>query len=667
MGPARFDELRLAGNLPSPSALGLRILEVTATGDYDQERLVDLIRSDPALTGRILKIANGAAHGQPVASVHAASMRLGAAAVRNVALGFTLMESKSLRGSAFDLNRFWSRSLATAVSAHLLASARGLDPVPFFTLGLLTNIGQLALASIHAERYNRILTDPRACSWDGLIALENREFELDQIEAGACMMRDWGLVEEFSQSLLCLAGRLPEADPGHDLARMWAEVLELAIPMGRVLAPDLLDPALSRGSALRELWEKCQEGDSAQVNLVETLHEAEAAWRSWSEVTGVPCSAKPLGDLALLLVKADLEQAAPVPLVAPSPLESLDEGLESADWDEQECPDRSPRILVLDRDPAMLQRYQAMFRGGDYELITSTDLKDGLGLALDLLPHVIALDWDLEGASSAQFIQSLRRSSVGRRVHILVTTARYTEALALRALRSGADDVLSKDMGDDLVLEHVNVAYRSARERSRIESAERASFRNAAEMSLLGRRLRAVAMSDPLTGMPNRRFGMQQLKREWERAKRDSSGLAVALIDIDHFKAINDQGGHDLGDAVLREVADTLSEESRAGDVLARVGGEEFLVVLPRADLLTAGAVAERLRIAVEALPPVHLSEDRTLSISVGVAVLEPTMSRVDDLLKAADLALYDAKESGRNRVVLARGRGEGLQRRAGA
>ncbi len=155
-----------------------------------------------------------------------------------------------------------------------------------------------------------------------------------------------------------------------------------------------------------------------------------------------------------------------------------------------------------------------------------------------------------------------------------------------------------------------------------------------------------LAASDPLTGLPNRRMFDATLDRELARSRRNGTPLALAVADVDHFKAVNDQHGHQVGDEVLRELAGALRRAVRQEDVVARYGGEEFVVLLPEADAGAALLVAERLRAAageVRRLPT---------TISIGVAVLDPGAGGAG-LVARADTALYRAKAAGRDRVVL--------------
>lgn len=169
-------------------------------------------------------------------------------------------------------------------------------------------------------------------------------------------------------------------------------------------------------------------------------------------------------------------------------------------------------------------------------------------------------------------------------------------------------------------------------------------------------KLHQVAITDGLTGLANRRFFMDRLGTEIERAGREGRPLAVAMIDIDHFKWINDTFGHAVGDAVLVQTAERLRSAVRPYDLVARYGGEEFVALLPGAGPEEASAVAERMRATVEAMPavwpPGHESGHRPVTVSVGMACLAGVTDGAAELLRRADMALYAAKRTGRNRCV---------------
>ncbi len=165
--------------------------------------------------------------------------------------------------------------------------------------------------------------------------------------------------------------------------------------------------------------------------------------------------------------------------------------------------------------------------------------------------------------------------------------------------------------------------------------------------------LRNQSIKDPLTGLYNRRYLTEMLEREIRRAVRAEQNLGVLMLDLDHFKKFNDTYGHDAGDTVLREAASFLTKSIRVEDVVCRYGGEEFVIILPTADLTSAHARAERIRSRLRELTVLHQGQSLgMITVSVGVATLPQHGTSPKDLLEAADAALYRAKREGRDRVV---------------
>ncbi len=183
-----------------------------------------------------------------------------------------------------------------------------------------------------------------------------------------------------------------------------------------------------------------------------------------------------------------------------------------------------------------------------------------------------------------------------------------------------------------------------------------ASIRDITERKASEAKLRELATTDGLTGLYNRRQFMELVEQEFARSVRYEHPLALLMLDIDHFKKINDKFGHDCGDQVLQSFAKTSILALRNTDVLGRLGGEEFGVFLPETNIEDAREVAERLRLSIE-----HASIETTagnikITVSIGVSVLSDTTSSFQEMIKQADVALYEAKQSGRNCVILATG-----------
>jgi diguanylate cyclase (GGDEF)-like protein/PAS domain S-box-containing protein len=186
-------------------------------------------------------------------------------------------------------------------------------------------------------------------------------------------------------------------------------------------------------------------------------------------------------------------------------------------------------------------------------------------------------------------------------------------------------------------------------------------MRDITERKLMEEQLSALALTDGLTGLANRRAFDHDLDREWRRTLREGSQISLLLLDIDHFKEFNDRYGHQVGDDCLRAVAIALTEAVRSIDVAARYGGEEIAVILPSTDTAGAVALAEKIRSAIEALDLTHEGNPQggsrvTASVGVATALARHggTMRMPESLLLAADNALYKAKHEGRNRIATA-------------
>ncbi|MCY0963893.1 GGDEF domain-containing protein [Parathalassolituus penaei] len=167
--------------------------------------------------------------------------------------------------------------------------------------------------------------------------------------------------------------------------------------------------------------------------------------------------------------------------------------------------------------------------------------------------------------------------------------------------------------------------------------------------------LRQQVVTDPLTGLFNLRYLLTSMEQEFERTERTNVPTALMMVDVDHFKKVNDRWGHEVGNRVLQAIADAIRLSTRRLDIQCRYGGEEFAVLLPSSSLLQASVVAERLRQMVEAIRLQEGSDTLQVTVSIGVAMREKGASlSTSELVHQADIQLYEAKRSGRNRVCIA-------------
>jgi diguanylate cyclase (GGDEF)-like protein len=228
-------------------------------------------------------------------------------------------------------------------------------------------------------------------------------------------------------------------------------------------------------------------------------------------------------------------------------------------------------------------------------------------------------------------------------VYTILLTAKDGREDLLKAMEAGADDYLVKPFDELELKARLMVGRRILDLQEELISAREA--------------MRYSATHDSLTGITNRTEISETLRRELARSKREGVPVSVALVDVDRFKAVNDELGHPCGDEVLKEVARRLRSGLRTYDSVGRYGGEEFLLVLPGCDLTAAVARTEQIRVSLSATPVTTAKKERLVTVSIGVAASkgfgEP---EVEPLLNQADIALYDAKKNGRNRVEPATG-----------
>ncbi len=297
------------------------------------------------------------------------------------------------------------------------------------------------------------------------------------------------------------------------------------------------------------------------------------------------------------------------------------------------------KLLLIDDDESdrararrALVRSDAMVR-----IVEHSTAKGGLAEFETQEFDAVLLDYRLPDADGLEALHRLR-TSPGTQCAVLILSGLDDEGLAERCLEEGAQDYLLKD---DLVSRHFFRAIQQARHRFRLEEAVKRS----------NEEVRALADHDALTGLVNRRCFDQSLRSAMPLALRHDHPLAVMLLDVDYFKRVNDLHGHDAGDLLLREVARRLQGALRAGDVLCRMGGDEFAVLAHEFHApVEANLLAQRLQAAL--LRPIRIeTADVHCTLSIGVACYPSSANTAEELMKHADLAMYRSKRAGRNQV----------------
>ncbi|HMV52100.1 MAG TPA: diguanylate cyclase [Rhodocyclaceae bacterium] len=632
----RFEHLKASGDLPSPKGVALAIIRLTQRSDVSLAELSRIIKTDPAFVGRLIKATNtGNQIGRrPVASVQDALSVLGLPAVRTLALGFSLLSTyRSGACRQFDYEGFWSGSLVAALAMQSLArQTRSAQPEEAFCLGLLSRIGELALATLHPDEYSKILEQMSVERGTTLAAVERNSFAMDHNELTAAMLSDWGLPKMFSDVAYHAEDREDGAFP--EGSRAWLLVQALAIShhvAAICTAPDHMRSALMPRLLL--LGARLQ---TDSETLIEMCDQVAQSWREWGALLNVATRDVPPFD--------DLAKAPNSPQVLPSGENMPDALVDGAA--------NRLRVLVADDDASMRAVLNAMLTHAGHDVALTTNGREALETSLEFQPHIMITDWLMPEMNGIELIRALRQTRVGRGMYMLLLTGLGDEDKLVEAFESGVDDFMTKPLNQRVLTARLRAGQRVVRLQQEIERDREEMRRFAAELAVTNRRLHDVALTDSLTGFPNRRYAMDRLAEEWSAMRRHKRQLSVMMVDIDEFKSVNDTYGHDVGDLVLRQVSAAIREGLRGHDVVARMGGDEFIAICPDGNLQQAMACAERVRQAVAALTVRTGMLQLKSSVSVGVAEQTESMPGPDALMKIADQGLYMAKQRGRNRVA---------------
>lgn len=293
----------------------------------------------------------------------------------------------------------------------------------------------------------------------------------------------------------------------------------------------------------------------------------------------------------------------------------------------------STTVLVIDDAPDVHTLLSARLRPEGVQLVSAMGWREGFDLAMQVLPDLILLDVDMPEHSGLDVCRALKADARTAGIPIIFLT--------------GATDVNTKVHGFDLgAIDYVTKPFHPAELRARVRSA----LRTKRYQDLLSAR----AKVDALTSLHNRGYFDDFLASAMTDCAKMERDCSLVLVDLDHFKSLNDRFGHPFGDLVLQRVGDLVASTIRTGDAACRYGGEELALVLPGVTSTIAAKVAERVRNAFTTLELVPRGQRVTVTASFGIAEMrEVSAYRPAELIAAADAALYEAKQTGRDRVVV--------------
>ncbi|MFH1843290.1 MAG: diguanylate cyclase [bacterium] len=632
----RIEEIRASGALPSPTGVAMQVLRLTQNEDASIAELATVIQTDPALSGKLLKFANSAQTGGgfQIASVSQAIVRLGIQTVRQLALGFSVLSNfRNGPCVGFDYDEFWSHCLAMAVSCQSLS--RRVSSVPAdeaFSCGLLAQIGRLGLASIHPRGYAEILLNILDRTSSHLLEREQLRFAIDHNQLSAAMLQDWGLPDLFVKAVYQF-----EQLPKKRLAEETEQVQTLCrvLHLGDKLATICIAGEQGNGCVGPELIDEAAGLRIDEEQLAGLYDEVQTEWNRLGRVLDIQTSPTP--PLQDLLERAKAQHAAAVT------------GAAGADSSEA----KRLRVLVVDDSLPDLRILSKLLATDTHHVTTALDGEEALKRAMETNPQLIITDWNMPKLNGIELCRALRRAEGARQIYIILVTGHEDSSSIIEGFEAGADDYVVKPVNGQVLKARIRAAQRLIALQETIEQDREEIRRAAADLAVANRKLELMALQDQLTSLPNRRYAIDRLDQEWATSQRSGRDLACLILDIDHFKRINDTYGHDVGDTVLRETATAMRDAVRTNDVVCRYGGEEFLVICPETDLEGAGILADRIRSAVEENVVEAGKFNGNITISAGVAGRRGNVSDVVKMLKAADEALYAAKESGRNRVCV--------------
>jgi len=312
------------------------------------------------------------------------------------------------------------------------------------------------------------------------------------------------------------------------------------------------------------------------------------------------------------------------------------------------APTRRFRILIVDDDRDSVDLLKKWLAMEGYDVASAASGREALERIGRDHPDLILLDLLIPPPDGLEVIRAVKKDRVTSTIPLVVMTVKRDVQSKVECLRSGADDFIVKPFHFD---ELDAVLRASLKKRYLYASLERVNR----QLREANEKLLKLSVTDDRTNLLNDRYLKRRLAEEFKRAQRYGASLSAMMLDLDHFKQINDKYGHDCGDQVLRDFGKLLVENAREIDIVGRFGGEEFLIVLPNTDGIRAAIVAERVRKAAEENVYKYKEFLVRITVSAGIASFPANVEirNESDLLKAADGALYRAKQASRNKVIV--------------
>lgn len=303
------------------------------------------------------------------------------------------------------------------------------------------------------------------------------------------------------------------------------------------------------------------------------------------------------------------------------------------------------KILVVDDKPANLKVLLSFLKLNNFKVHIAENGERALRALKKHQPDLILMDVLMPGIDGFETCRQIKSSPCSAAIPVIFMTALDSVDDKVAGFNAGGVDYITKPFQQIEVLARITTHIALRKQKQQLERVQ-------AELIIQKKLLEEISITDDLTGLHNRRYLNNVLEHEFQCSARHNSELTCLLFDLDHFKQVNDNYGHELGDNVLREFGNILKTSLRKGDFAFRFGGEEFLILLPLTNLTGAINAAEKIRLHTESANTSGI--DLAITVSVGISSLKDhAVKNCDELINFADRALYRAKDNGRNQVVV--------------
>ncbi len=315
---------------------------------------------------------------------------------------------------------------------------------------------------------------------------------------------------------------------------------------------------------------------------------------------------------------------------------------------------KNERVLVADDNGAMRHIIKYLFTKNGFKVFSTKNGKEALEILPKCKPDLIVTDCYMPGMDGFELTKKIKSMEQYHHVPIIMVTGAGSRKDTLKGLAAGASDYMVKPFDESELIARAGTHLLNkklfdeiTKERNELKEAKK-------QLTEFAEKMEALAITDFLTGAFNRRHFIELTEIEIAKANRHKTPLSIILMDIDHFKKINDVFGHATGDKALVEVVRVSKDILRASDIFCRFGGEEFIIALPQTEIEQAKYMAERLRTKIEEIVIDSSIQQIQFTASCGISALSPEDKNIDEVIKRADEALYTAKNNGRNRTEIA-------------